>query len=104
MTKTVTMKEIYEACDAAGRKAGDEAYKGIMGGCGFAWVNIRASGKFFKFIQENSLGKKNSYESGATIWVYQYGQHANAKYAYAMAFADKLNEFGIVATYDGRLD
>lgn len=77
----------------------------VEGGmCGFAWVlltNGRCS--FARWVVKNRKGRK-SYYGGIRIPVHEGGQSIQRKEAYAGAFARVLNDVGIDAYADSRLD
>jgi len=73
--------------------------------CGFAWVKIfPARGAFVTYLKKAGIGSTNSYEGGYDIWVRGYGQSVTRKEAYAGAFAKVLNDYGIKAYGQSRLD
>ena len=80
-------------------------YPPVMDGvCGFAWVTIRpGNGRLARFIKTTGRGSA-AYGSGVSIWIGQFGQSYERKYAYARAFAGVLHEAGFDASADGRLD
>jgi hypothetical protein len=120
-------KKIYNEAYAAGIKAGNEV--GVpkfvvgepttpLGGnidyskptyildglCGFAWVDIfPARGSFVTFLKSQGIGDKN-YNSGYGIWIKEFGQSVDRKYAFAQAFAEVLQKYGIRAYAGSRLD
>jgi hypothetical protein len=76
----------------------------LDGLCGFAWVNISpARGAFVNYLKSREVGSK-SYYGGYEIWVREFGQSVDRKSAFARAFADVLNKYGINATVGSRLD
>jgi len=77
----------------------------IMDGlCGFAWVNISpARGAFVNYLKSREVGSKGYY-GGYQIWVREFGQSVDRKTAFARAFADVLNKYGINASVGSRLD
>lgn len=130
--KTLGKREcarIYKEADAAGHEAAttvvptpmivgtpttvlgnDIDYKKqtyfVEGGvCGFAWVKIfPARGAFVNYLKSIKVGSTNGYEGGYDIWVRGYGQSVTRKAAYAGAFAQVLQKYGIKAYGDSRLD
>jgi hypothetical protein len=119
-------KLIYNEAYAAGIKAGNEVGvpKFIVGDaiglsqeidyskptyvldglCGFAWVDIfPARGSFVTFLKSQGIGDKN-YKSGYGIWIKEFGQSVDRKYAFAQAFAEVLTKYGIRAYAGSRLD
>lgn len=76
----------------------------LDGLCGFAWVNISpARGAFVNYLKSRNVGSK-SYYGGYEIWVREFGQSVDRKTAFARAFADVLNKYGISASVGSRLD
>lgn len=76
------------------------------GPCGFAWVNIYP-GNCRLANQYKKLGlAKPAYGGGVQIWISEFGQSADRKYAYAQAYAAKLRELtSVERIYPGsRLD
>ena len=119
---------IYKEAYAAGLKAGKEAIPTPMivgqpttplgndidfkkqtyfvseGACGFAWVNISpARGAFVTYLKSINVGSKGYY-GGFEIWVREFGQSITRKEAFAGAFAQVLNSYGINASAGSRLD
>ena len=76
----------------------------LDGLCGFAWVKIfPARGSFVTFLKTKGIGGK-SYNGGYDIWVSEFGQSVDRKNAFAQAFAEVLNKYGINAYGQSRLD
>ena len=76
------------------------------GPCGFAWVTIYP-GNSRLANQYKKLGlARPAYGGGVQTWVSEFGQSADRKYAYAQAYAAKLQELtGETRIYAGsRLD
>ena len=74
------------------------------GVCGFASVTVKpANSKFAKFLVANGLGRK-SFNGGVSMSVRDFNQSLTKKEAYAYAFASVLNEHGIKAYVDSRMD
>lgn len=76
------------------------------GPCGFAWVNIYP-GNCKLANQYKKLGlARPAYGGGVQMWVHEFGQSVDRKYAYAQAYAAKLQELtGVERIYaDSRLD
>jgi hypothetical protein len=120
-------KKIYNEAYAAGIKAGNEVGvpKFVVGTpttalgndidyakptyildglCGFAWVTISpARGSFVTFLKTQGIGSKGYY-GGYEIWVREFGQSVDRKSAFAGAFAEVLNKYGITAYTGSRLD
>jgi hypothetical protein len=115
-------KEAYEAGLLAGKEVGvpkfivgdaiglsdqiDYSKKTYVleGLCGFAWVNISpARGAFVNWLKSQDIGSKGYY-GGYHIWVREFGQSVDRKLAFAQAFADVLDKYGISAYAESRLD
>jgi len=74
------------------------------GVCGFANVIIKpATSKFAKFLVANQLGRKH-YAGGVSMSIRDFNQSLTKKEAYAYAFAKVLNDNGITAYVDSRMD
>lgn len=123
----LTPGSLYQLANTAGRAAMDQctprpmivethqnalndnspviAREVVTGGvCGFAWINIKpARGSFVKFLKDNKLCR-SSYSGGVDIWIHEGGQSMELKMAYAGAFAKVLNDHGIDAYSDSRID
>ena len=76
----------------------------LDGLCGFAWVTISpARGAFVNWLKTQGIGSKGYY-GGYEIWVREFGQSVDRKSAFAGAFAEVLNKYGITAYTGSRLD
>ena len=74
------------------------------GVCGFASVNVKpANCKFAKFLVANGLGRK-SFNGGVSMSVRDFNQSLQKKEAYAHAFSRVLNDYGIKAYAESRMD
>jgi hypothetical protein len=74
------------------------------GVCGFASVTVKpANSKFAKFLVANGLGRK-SFNGGVSMSIRDFNQSLTKKEAYAYAFASVLNEHGIKAHVESRMD
>lgn len=74
------------------------------GACGFAWVKVRpATTPFARWLKKNDYARP-AYNGGLDIWVSEFGQSVDRKYAMAAAMAKVLSEAGITAYADSRLD
>jgi len=72
--------------------------------CGFSWIKIRpANCAFANWLKKMGLAR-NSYNGGVEISIADYNQSYDLKYAHASAAAKILQEVGIKAYADGRLD
>ena len=75
------------------------------GPCGFAWVIIKpANGRFAKYLLKNNIARPDSYYGGVCLWVRDFGQSVEMKYAYAKGFARVLQESGIKCYASSRMD
>ena len=72
------------------------------GVCGFASVVVRNI-KFANQLKKLGIGRKN-YGTGWSISVSDFNQSLTRKEAYAHAFAKVLNDNGITAYTDSRMD
>lgn len=90
----------------------DKPYKGSkswyvpQGACGFAWIvtNEHGNGKFVRYLKSIGQGKKYYYGGHYVKWVGEFGQSVEQKEAYADAYADVLQKYGIKAYAGSRLD
>jgi hypothetical protein len=74
------------------------------GVCGFAWVNVVPGNcAFANWLKANKLGRPG-YGGGVNVWVSAYGQSMELKEAYADAYAKVLNEAGVKAYSQSRMD
>jgi hypothetical protein len=74
------------------------------GVCGFASVTVKpANSKFAKFLVANGLGRK-SFNGGVSMSIRDFNQSLQKKETYAYAFASVLNEHGIKAYVESRMD
>ena len=74
------------------------------GVCGFASVIVKpANCKFAKFLKEKGLGRKHYY-GGLSMSVQDFNQSLQKKEAFAHAFAKVLNDNGITAYTESRMD
>jgi hypothetical protein len=74
------------------------------GVCGFASVTVKpANSKFAKFLVANGLGRKG-YGGGVCMSIRDFNQSLQKKETYAYAFASVLNEHGIKAYVESRID
>jgi hypothetical protein len=75
----------------------------VEGGvCGFAGIKLPGRGAHVKMAK--AFGARKGYPSGLYIPVHQYGQSMQRKEAYAEAFAKVLQEVGIQAYAESRMD
>ena len=85
-----------------------KTYYDPEGPCGFAWVvtHEHGNGKFVKHLKKSPDrdGDKYYYGGYYVKWVREFGQSYERKIAYAGAYASVLNDNGIKAYSDGRLD
>ena len=118
---SVTVAELAEMAHRAGLEAGNNVIPQPMvvvdgkteevidvvndGLCGFAWINIKpARGAFVNYLKARGWGAPDSYYGGYTIWAHNFGQSVTRKEAYAKAFAKVLQDHGITAYANSRLD
>ena len=76
------------------------------GPCGFAWVTIHpGNSKLANQYKKLGLARPH-YGGGVSMWINEFGQSVDRKYAYAQAYAAKLRELtGVERIYPGsRLD
>lgn len=82
-----------------------KAWRVPEGACGFAWVKVRpATSKFARWAKKQGIFDTAHYGGGAQLWVSDYNQSIDRKYAYAEAYAAVLRQHGIEAYADSRLD
>jgi len=75
------------------------------GVCGFAWIIVRpGNSSFANWLKKAGKARKDSYYGGVNIWVREFGQSYERKYVFANAFAKVLEEAGINASANSRLD
>jgi hypothetical protein len=55
------------------------------------------------WLKAQGIGSKGYY-GGYEIWVREFGQSVDRKYAFAQAFAQVLGKYGIEASAGSRLD
>ena len=120
-------REIAARADAAGREAAaartptpmivtgrvnplddtskiQEQYYVADGVCGFAYVTVKpGNSKFAKFVKKE-LGGFNAYYGGVQFSVHSYNQSMELKAAYASAYAKVLQDNGIKAYSESRMD
>jgi hypothetical protein len=74
------------------------------GVCGFASFIVKpANCKFAKYLQAQGLGRKHYY-GGMSMSIFDFNQSLQKKEAYAYAFAKVLNDNGITAYTESRMD
>jgi len=74
------------------------------GVCGFASVIVKpANCKFAKYLQAQGLGRKHYY-GGLSMSVRDFNQSLQKKEAYAYAFAKVLEQNGVKAYVESRMD
>jgi hypothetical protein len=73
------------------------------GVCGFAWVKFKGNTPWARWAKKAGLAR-SSYPSGLQISVHAFNQSMQKKEAYAQAYARVLNDHGIEAYADSRLD
>jgi hypothetical protein len=85
---------------------GGVRYHVPSGACGFAWVNVygvRSNSKVGKALIAEGFSK-SEYHRCLQYWVHEGNQSVELKEAYAMAFAKVLQQHGINAYADSKLD
>ena len=76
-----------------------------QGVCGFAWVSIRpANSRFANYLKKLGIGRPDSYAGGLRISIREGGQSLALKEAFAGAYAEVLQEYGIKAYANSRID
>lgn len=76
-----------------------------QGVCGFAWVIVRPANSSFAIWAKENKDAARAYEGGMKVkWVSEFNQSVEQKYAYACAFAEVLNKYGINAHACDRVD
>jgi hypothetical protein len=123
----VDYKAIYEQAIQAGNEAGNavnptpmvvqqhrdmlddnspvvKSYHVSEGVCGFAWVNVKANTGFGKWLKKRGICKETAYHGGYNLWCSGFGQSYDRKCAWASAVSQVLNDNGIKAYYQSRLD
>lgn len=115
--------EIYRAASAAGRAAGQAHSPTPMGVypvdlrgnrlgptevvedgvCGFAWVKIAGNTSFGRWAKKEGIAR-SAYGGGLQIWISDYGQSMERKEAHARAMAKVLNNNGVKAYAQSRMD
>ncbi len=77
----------------------------VEGGvCGFAWIKIAEGRSSFAKWAKTNLRAHKSYSGGVDIWVGDFGQSMQRKEAYAYAYADVLQDAGVKAYGQSRMD
>jgi hypothetical protein len=84
---------------------GSKVYTIEDGPCGFGWVNIKpARGQFVSYLKKIGIGTRDSYYGGYTVYSQARTQSMAKNFAWASAFAEVLNQYGINATAHQRMD
>ena len=73
------------------------------GVCGFAWIKIKGNDAFGRAMKKNGKASP-AHDKGLTVWVSDFGQSMQRKIAYANAFANVLEQNGVWAFADDRMD
>lgn len=82
-----------------------KAYAPVMDGvCGFAYVIVRPGNSSFARWLKANRGARKAYYGGMQFSVHQFGQSYERKVAYAGAFVGVLEQAGVKAYVDSRLD
>ena len=74
------------------------------GACGFGWVSVHPGNSSFARWLKAERGARKGYRGGVVVWIGDYGQSYERKYAHARAMAAVLREAGVNAYGEGRLD
>ena len=75
-----------------------------QGVCGFAWVTIHPGNcSFAQWVKKNGKGS-NAYGGGVSVRCHAFGQSLEQKEAWAQAFAQVLQDAGIKAYAESRMD
>lgn len=121
------LQALFDSADEAGKKAAEsvevkpmvvvgranplddsspvtEKYFVPSGVCGFASIVVRPGNCAFANFLKKNYGAYKHYYGGTNFPVRAYGQSLQMKEAYAYAFAKVVNEAGIKASVDSRLD
>jgi len=98
-------------------KAGGKSWYVPSGVCGFAWVKIRGNSWFIRALKKLGLAEadrnnwesrarffKDGYSGGYSFSVREGGQSMELKEAYARAFANVLESYGVYAYASSRMD
>jgi hypothetical protein len=86
-------------------KAGGKAYFVPDGVCGFAGVRVRpGNSAFAKFLVAQGLARKDTYAGGVYMSCHAYNQSLAKKESYCDAFARVLEEAGVKASMESRMD
>lgn len=113
---TPTPMVVYESEGLSDRpKAGGKSWYVPQGPCGFAWVKVAGNTAFARWVRKNSWGWTpvrstghgkwdKAYGGGYSFWVSEYGQSVELKSAYAGAYAKVLENYGVRAYAQSRLD
>ena len=73
------------------------------GVCGFAWVRIKGNTAFGKFMRKAGKARPG-YGSGLVINCRDFNQSLGRKEAWATAYANVLNDAGVDAYSESRMD
>jgi hypothetical protein len=83
---------------------GKKTYYVAEGACGFAWVVIRpGNSSIARQAKKLGIGRPN-YGGGVAIWIHDHGQSIDRKTLHARAYAKVLQDHGINAAPESRLD
>ena len=109
---------IWQQAEAAGNEAvaklkvvpmsvvsGNNSYFVSDGVCGFAWVIVKpGTSKFARWLKKTGKARTDSYYGGVCIWISDFNQSEQKKYAFASAMAKVFSEAGFTAYAMSRLD
>ena len=81
-----------------------QTYAPVTSGvCGFAWIAFAGNTAWGRWAKKRGHADK-AYPKGLSIWVSGYGQSMERKEQYARAFAKVLQDAGIRAYAQSRMD
>lgn len=111
--RNIKFQELWEkACQAGVEEVGKAELRMVtVSGlspfpiCGFAWVKVYPGNcAFANWLRKNGHGETNDFGGGLSIWISQYNQSCDLKYAYAKGMAKVFADAGIKAYAESRLD
>ena len=80
-----------------------ERYHEAGGLCGFAWIKFAGNTAWGRWAKKAKIAREN-HPSGLYVWVREGGQSVELKEAYANAYAKVLQDAGIKAYAQSKLD
>lgn len=110
--REVEFAELWRKACEAGKDSASKAKVQLVsvGGpafpvCGFGWVQVTpGNSAFANWLKKNGYARKDSYAGGVCIWINDYNQSYDMKYAYATGMAEVFRNAGINAYAGSRLD